>query len=102
MSKLHELDKLIGEFENELVLTKSVNQLATRLQQEGREQSGKINEAREQLMTTSASLIKATQKFNEISFTSASSTKEQLDNLGKQQNEGQKQLNDHLDKSSTE
>lgn len=53
-------------------------------------------------MTTSASLIKATQKFNEISFTSASSTKEQLDNLGKQQNEGQKQLNDHLDKSSTE
>ena len=47
MSKLHELDKLIGEFENELVLTKSVNQLATRLQQEGREQSGKINEARE-------------------------------------------------------
>ena len=32
MSKLHELDKLISEFENELVLTKSVNQLATRLQ----------------------------------------------------------------------
>ncbi|MBO0932436.1 hypothetical protein [Fibrella aquatilis] len=92
MSKLHELDKLIGEFENELVLTKSINQLATRLQQESRDQSGKLNEAREQLIATSSSLIKATQKFNEISFTSASSTKEQLDNLEKQQNEGRIQL----------